>query len=74
MEERIMTQMIDATGLSGEAIRAVESLVDLLPDRQAQPGAGSTSISDLFGKAEVLRRGDDIAEQIREERDSWGER
>jgi hypothetical protein len=31
------------------------------------------SIFDLFGKACQLRSGEDIAAQIREERDSWGE-
>jgi len=68
-----MTRAIDVTGLSGEAIRTVESLVNLLRDRQAQPASGSGSIFDLFGKAEVLRTGEDIADQLREERDAWGE-
>jgi hypothetical protein len=68
-----MSQTIDVTGLSGEAIRTVESLVNLLRDRAAKPAAGSGSIFDLFGKAAVLRTGADIAEQLREERDSWGE-
>jgi hypothetical protein len=31
------------------------------------------SIFDLFGKAPTLRSADDIAAQLREERDSWGE-
>jgi hypothetical protein len=68
-----MSQTIDVTGLSGEAIRTVELLVDLLRERQARPAPRSGSIFDLFGKAEVLRSGEDIAEQLREERDSWGE-
>ena len=34
---------------------------------------GGASIFDLFGKAAVLRCGEDIAEQIREEHDAWGE-
>ncbi|MGL6096124.1 MAG: hypothetical protein ACRC7O_10055 [Fimbriiglobus sp.] len=36
------------------------------------PPAGG-SIFDFFGKAPVLRTAEDIAEQVREERDSWGE-
>jgi hypothetical protein len=31
------------------------------------------SLFDLIGKAPKLRTGDDIAQQIREERDAWGE-
>ncbi len=67
-----MTQTIDVTGLSREAIRTVESLVGMLRERN-QKVAAAPSIFDLFGKAEVLRTGEDIAEQLREERDSWGE-
>lgn len=68
-----MTQTIDATGLSPEAIRTVESLVEMLRENQRKLYSHSTSIFDLFGKAEVLRTGEDIAEQLRKERDSWGE-
>jgi hypothetical protein len=68
-----MTQTIDVTGLSREAVRTVESLVEILRESQRKAAKGSPSIFDLFGKAEVLRSGDDIAEQIRDERDSWGE-
>ncbi|HSQ55710.1 MAG TPA: hypothetical protein VLM40_08185 [Gemmata sp.] len=68
-----MAQIIDVTGLSREAIRAVESLVGILRESQRQPTAATQSIFELFGKAEVLRTGEDIAEQLREERDSWGE-
>ena len=34
----------------------------------------SKSIFDLFGKAPHLRSAEDIDAQIREERESWGER
>ena len=68
-----MTQTIDASGLSQEAIRAVESLVGMLRERNQKPAAGPFSIFDLFGKAGVLRTGEEIAEQLRVERDSWGE-
>jgi hypothetical protein len=68
-----VTQTIDVTGLSPEAIRTVESLVGLLRASHRQSAAGSPSIFDLFGKAEVLRTGQDIAEQLRVEREAWGE-
>jgi hypothetical protein len=68
-----MTQTIDVTGLSREAIQAVESLVNVLREKRATSAAGAQSIFDLFGRAPILRTGDDIAAQLREERDSWGE-
>ena len=70
---RTMAQTIDVSGLSREAVRAVESLVVLLRENQQKPIATTPSIFDLFGKAEELRTGDDIADQLREERDAWGE-
>lgn len=32
------------------------------------------SVADAFGKAPVLRSGDDILAQVRAERDEWGDR
>jgi len=72
-EERIMTHTIDVTGLSREAIRTVESLVEILRESNRKSPVVAPSIFNLFGKAEVLRTGEDIAEQLRDERDSWGE-
>jgi hypothetical protein len=66
-----MTQTIDVTGLSREAVRTVEALVEML--REGRQIKAAPSIFDLFGKAEVLRTGDDIAAQLRDERDAWGE-
>lgn len=68
-----MTQTIDVSGLSPEAVRTVESLVELLREGTRSSAAAAPSIFDLFGKADVLRTGDDIAAQLREERDAWGE-
>jgi len=68
-----MPQTIDVTGLSPEAIRTVESFVGQLRERAAQPPRGEQSIFDLFGKASKLRSVEDIANQIRAERDTWGE-
>lgn len=65
-----MPQTINVTGLSPEAIRTVESLVGILREGHRQPAAVSPSLFDLFGKAEVLRTGKAIAEQLRDERDS----
>jgi hypothetical protein len=68
-----MTETIDVTGLSREAIRTVESLVGMLRESKQKPVGPVHSIFDLFGKARHLRTGEDIARQIQEERDSWGE-
>jgi hypothetical protein len=67
-----MIQTIDVTGLSPEAIRTVESLVRIIRESQRKPAAPAPSIFDLFGKADIFRTGNDIAEQLRDERDSWG--
>ena len=67
-----MPRTIDVSGLPSEAVRAVESLVVFLKGRTT-PSASPPSVFDLFGKAPRLRRGDDIARQLQEERDSWGE-
>lgn len=68
-----MTQTVDVTGLSREAVRTVESLVGMLRKREATAASNPQSIFELFGKAPQLRTGEEIAEQLREERDSWGE-
>jgi hypothetical protein len=68
-----MPQNIDVTGLSPEAVRAVESVVGLLREKAANRNGGQPTIFDLFGKAPKLRTAADIARQVREEHDSWGE-
>jgi hypothetical protein len=68
-----MPHTIDVTGLSPEAIRTVETLVVMLRERAAKPTTPPPSIFDLFGKAPKLRSAEDIAAQVREERDAWGE-
>ncbi len=45
----------------------------VFPDQGKQPQATQGSIFDLFGKAPQLRSAEDIAAQIREERESWSE-
>lgn len=67
-----MTQMIDVTGLSPEAVQTVETLVSLLRARRFESTGATTSIFDLFGMAEVVRSGEDIEARVREERDAWG--
>lgn len=37
------------------------------------PGTGG-SVADAFGRAAVLRSGDDILAQVRADRDEWGDR
>jgi hypothetical protein len=68
-----MKQTIDMRGLSPEAVRTVESLVDLLREKAAKANVPSPSVFDLFGKAPALRTTEDIAQQIQEERDVWSE-
>ena len=68
-----MASTIDVTGLTPEAVRALESLVLLLREKAAQRASPPTSVFDLFGKAPTLRSGEDIAKQLQEERDGWGE-
>ncbi len=36
-------------------------------------GKAAVSVFDLFGKAPRLRTAEDIASQVREEHDAWGE-
>jgi hypothetical protein len=68
-----MQHTIDVNGLSPEAVRAVESLVRLLKEKEPGEGPRAPSVFDLFGKAPVLRTGEDIAKQVQDERDAWGE-
>lgn len=68
-----MQQSIDVTGLRPEAIRAVESLVGHLRQEEPNPLSLPASIFDLFGKAPTLRTAEDIAKQLEDERDAWGQ-
>jgi hypothetical protein len=68
-----MTNSIDLTGLSSEAVRAVETFVGMLREQAAKVPTAPTSTFDLIGKAPKLRTSEDIAAQVREERDAWGE-
>jgi len=67
-----MPQTIDVTGLAPQAVRAVEALVGVLREKSTAP-TPATSVFDRFGKAPTLRSGDEIAKQLWDERDSWGE-
>jgi hypothetical protein len=48
-------------------------LVEIIRDKSPKPTAPTCSIFDLFGKAPKLRTGEDIARQVEEEHDAWGE-
>jgi hypothetical protein len=75
MEQRTAPlRAIDVTGLPEEAVRAVESLVSLLRCNAVNAASPPPSVFDLFGKAPRLRTAEDIARQIGEERNGWGER
>jgi hypothetical protein len=68
-----MSQTIDVSGLSPQAVQVVESLIELLRHDSNGAPARQASIFDLFGKAPKLRSAADIEQQVREERDAWGE-
>jgi hypothetical protein len=68
-----MRQTIDVTGLPPDAVRAVELLIGLLREKAGAAATPASSIFDLFGKAPHLRTGDEIAQQIQDERNAWGE-
>ena len=68
-----MQTTIDATGLSDEAIRAVEEIASVIRKKPESTEGTGPSIFDLIGKAERLRSGEEIARQVEEERESWGE-
>lgn len=71
--ERGQHHTIDVTGLPPEAVGAVESLVGILRRGIAPRRATAPSIFSLFGKAKHLRTAEDIARQLRQEKDAWGE-
>lgn len=58
-----------------EPLPMVEGAAELIVFLGARPTGvdSATSVFDLFGKAATLRTGEEIAEQIREEREAWGE-
>jgi hypothetical protein len=62
--------------ISDEPMPDVEGPAELIvhPKDTPQEEKTRTSIFDLFGKAEHLRSAEDIDAQIREERESWGDR
>ena len=49
-----------------------EGTAELVISPSPRP-ATATSVFDLFGKAPRLRSAEDIAAQLREEREAWGE-
>jgi hypothetical protein len=49
-----------------------EGTAELIITPTPSPPVGS--IADAFGKAPVLRSGDDILAQVRADRDEWGDR
>jgi hypothetical protein len=69
-----VANVIDVTGLPEPVVQDLQRLVKTLREQTgAAPHPRAPSIFDLFGKAPVLRSGEDIAAQLREERDAWGE-
>jgi hypothetical protein len=63
-------ETIDVTGLPESVVQDIRQLVKTLRE-QIAPIPATQSIFHLFGKAAVLRTGEDIAAQVRQERDAW---
>lgn len=65
----------DQTFIPDEPLPIAEGPAELIvfPNPQSLPAVPGRSIFDLFGKAPRLRTEEDIAAQLREEHDAWGE-
>ena len=63
---------IDRTFIPDGQLPDAEGVAELLITLHTSP-ASSLSVFDLFGKAARLRTVEDIAFQIQEERNEWGE-
>jgi len=61
------------TFLPDEPLPEVEGAAELIVFPAPAALAPAASIFDLFGKAPRLRTAEDVAEQLREEREAWGE-
>lgn len=66
----IRGRYVDRTFIPDEPLPDAEGTAELIVTPSA-PSRGS--MFDHFGKAPQLRTAEDIAAQLREERDSWGE-
>jgi hypothetical protein len=58
-----------------EPLPLVEGAAELIvfPRTNVESRTPAVSIFELFGKAPILRSAEDIAAQLREERQAWGE-
>lgn len=61
---------VDHTFIPDGQLPDVEGTAELII---TQTPSTATSIFDLFGKASRLRSAEDIAAQVQEERNEWGE-
>src|SRR5260370_1084472 len=64
--------LVPSAPLSSLAIEGIPFSV-LGPATYEQYAPTLPSVFDLFGKARMLRTGEEIARQLQEERDAWGE-
>ena len=65
-------QYVDHTFIPEGQLPDVEGAAELIITPQSASSL-ATSVFDLFGKARRLRSADEIAVQIQEERNDWGE-
>jgi hypothetical protein len=74
----IRGRFVNQTFIPDEPLPQVEGPAELtvtpMPAAPVPPPGKRGSIFDSFGKAPVLRSKEDIEAQIREERESWGDR
>jgi hypothetical protein len=77
MSEAIVVRgtYVDRVFVPDEPLPAVKGPAELIvfPQRETESSVQPISIFDLFGKAPILRSAEDIAAQIREEREAWGD-
>lgn len=69
----IRGRFVNQTFVPDEPLPAVEGRAELIVIPTKTPAVRSGSIFDHFGKVPVLRSAEDIASQVKDERDSWGE-
>jgi len=68
---RVVAQLQEKAALAGKTIDVyLTQLAELNPP---PPQGQRRSLFDLIGAAPTLRSGEDIAQQLQEERDAWGE-
>ena len=74
MNQRLIIhgQYVGRTFIPDGPLPDTEGVAELVITPTVAPSVGS--VADAFGKATVLRRGDEILAQVRADRDEWDNR